>query len=74
MQTRQAFRIFQNVTDARGSIPLRVIVNGIAFPIKQRIVIGKNNVAYIVADTTPERGDIVDFPWQRSKRKHLTKG
>ena len=70
MQTRQAHRLFAGVTEARGSLPLRIVINGMTFPIKQRIVI-HDNVTYIIADTDPNKSTVCEFPWQRSKRRAL---
>lgn len=73
MKTGQLTRILVNLYDSRKSDPLRIIVNGIAFPIKQRLITSKNGVVYLVADTNPAKGDIVGIPYHgKRSRKSLT--
>lgn len=75
MKTKQLGDILVKVSEEQGSIPLRVVVNGVAFPIHQRFYMRGNGagerILYIVANMEPKLGnpDVVLPEMRRTRRK-----
>lgn len=57
MRLRQLVRILSPMFTVRAKDHVRIVVNGVAFPIRQKISVSRHGVTYLFADTTPEKGD-----------------